>query len=116
MSHYINRECKRRLGDCPPYGFAFDVSEAGRLHLHGVVIPFLMEEEHLETLDEALMAAGGRLKGARIVRQMQNYMTLCDDGLGWAVYAEKSLETAEQLLGTHKVTFISNALKRLSQL
>jgi len=113
MSHYISREFRCRLGKCPPYGFAFDVSPSGRVHLHGVVIPFVMEEEHLHVLDQALMAAGGRLEGARIVQQTQNYMNLCSDGLGWAAYSQKTLDQAARLLGTDKVVFISASLKRL---
>ncbi|HVW54923.1 MAG TPA: hypothetical protein VHC00_04515 [Rhizobiaceae bacterium] len=113
MAHYIRRKLRAQFGECPPFGFAFDVSDKGRLHLHGAIIPLAMEEEHLNALDKALMAAGGRMKGARIVRQMQNYMNVCYDGIGWAAYSQKNFDEAVQFLGTRKVTFISNSLKRL---
>lgn len=113
MASYISRELRTRLGECPPFGFAFDVSDKGRLHLHGAIIPLVMEEEHLNALDKALMVAGGRMKGARIVRQMQNYMNVCYDGIGWAAYSQKSFDEAVQFLGTRKVTFISRSLVRL---
>lgn len=113
MSHYINREFRRRLGESLPYGFAFDVSEACRLHLHGVVVPSLMEEEHLDAVDQALMTAGGRINGARIVQYTQNYLDKLSDGIGWAAYSQKSFDEAARFLGTNKVTFISNSLRRL---
>lgn len=113
MSHYINRELRSRFGKCPPYGFAFDVSAAGRVHLHGVVVPLVMDVEHLELLDKALMAAGGRIKGAAIVRQTQNYMDICYDSVGWAAYSQKTFDQMARLFGTHKVTFISRPLVRL---
>lgn len=100
MADYISRECRRRLGKCPPFGFAFDVSDAGRLHLHGVVVPFIMEEKHLDQLDEALMAAGGRLKGARTVQLTQNYIscvTTALDGLPTLLRAWRRLSSSSAL-------------------
>lgn len=113
MSHYINREFRLRLGNCPPYSFIFEVSRSGRLHLHGVLVPDRMDEERLDALDDALMAAGGRIEGARIVQHTQNYMDILSDGIGWFAYAQKSFGETARLLGTNKITFISTSLKRL---
>jgi hypothetical protein len=113
MSHYLNRECKRRLGSSPRYSFIFEFSPSGRLHLHGVVVPDRMDEEYLDALDQALMLAGGSVGGAQIIRTNQNYLDRLSDGLGWAAYTQKNFNDTARLLGTDKITFISNSLKRL---
>lgn len=113
MSHYINRELKQGVGQQLPYGFVFEFSDLGRLHLHGVIVPTCLEEEHIRTIDDALAKAGGRLKAERIVQYRQSYLDELYDGLGWFGYLQKSSQTTMSLLGTDKISYVSNSLKRL---
>lgn len=113
MSHYIGRELRNALG-CPmPYAFTFEVSPAGRLHVHGVLVPMSFEEDHVLSIDRALGKAGGKLKASNIVRLSQSYLGTLYDGLGWHAYLLKSGDSAAQFLGTDKVTFISAPLRKM---
>lgn len=113
LSHYINRELKKAIGSALPYAFAFEVSPGGRLHVHGVIVPASLDEDHVTAIDRALGKAGGKLKGANIVRRAQSYLGTLYDGHGWFAYLQKSGDHAAHFLGTGKVTFISNTLKAL---
>lgn len=113
MSHYINREMKRHLGVAPAYSFLFEVSAAGRLHLHGVIIPTNMNDGRRNAIKNAIAAAGGRLSNAPVVRASQCHLTPIHDGLGWFGYISKSYDDTEGFLGTHKISFIATSLKRL---
>jgi hypothetical protein len=113
MSHYINRELKHVFGEPLPYAFIFDLSPSDQLHLHGVIIPRQFELEHINEIDTALARAGGRLKGPPIVQIGQCYLDHLHDGLGWLGYSQKAFDEACTALQTHKVTFISNGLRRL---
>ncbi|TIX89288.1 hypothetical protein [Rhizobium sp. P44RR-XXIV] len=113
LSHYINRELKKVACDGLPYAFAFEVSPSGQLHIHGVVVPASLDEDHVSAIDRALGKAGGKLKAANIVRRAQSYLGPLYDGHGWFAYLQKTGDDAAHFLGTAKVTFISNSLKKL---
>lgn len=113
MGHYIGRELRKALGCAMPYAFTFEVSPAGRLHVHGVLVPASFEEDHVLAIDRALGKAGGKLKASNIVRLSQSYLGTLYDGLGWHAYLQKSGDGAARFLGTDKVTFISTALRRM---
>lgn len=113
MSHYINRELKKEVGIAFPYAFRFEVSPTGRLHLHGVIIPYSFLEHHVEGIDRALAKAGGKLKADQLRRNTQSYLGTLWDGLGWFAYCEKTGKEVSRFLGTDKVTFISTPLVRM---
>jgi hypothetical protein len=113
LSHYINRELKQAVGEALPYAFAFEVSSGGRLHVHGVIVPNSLDEDHIAAIDRALGKAGGKLKAASIVQRSQSYLGTLYDGHGWFAYLQKTGDDAAHFLGTAKVTFISNNLKAL---
>lgn len=123
VSHYINRELRRDFSIPFPYAFRFEVSPVGRLHIHGVLVPFSSHEDHLRPIEQALARAGGKPKAsvnslhkrkAEILqRNTQSYLGHLYDGLGWFAYCEKTRNEAAMFLGTNKVTFISTPLVKL---
>lgn len=115
MSHYINRELKTAIGAPVPYGFRFEVSPSGRLHLHGVLLPASLDEDHILAIDRALGRAGGKLKANSLRRNTQSYLGTLYDGLGWFAYCQKNGTKTAKILGTEKVTFISTELTRLAK-
>lgn len=112
LSHRINRELKAH-GVTVPYAFMFEVSPAGRLHVHGVLIPTSFDEDHVLAIDRALGRAGGKLKADGLRFNTQSYLGHLYDGLGWFAYCRKSGDDAARFLGTNKVTFISTPLRKL---
>lgn len=113
MSHYLARELRRHLGQCPPYAFWFEFSERGRLHLHGVIV---MDSDGRQQalLRKALCAAGGSLRGrSRIIQYTQSRLEPLWDGLGWYGYSQKAYQDTMFLLGTNKISFVSSSLKRM---
>ncbi|MBB2969808.1 hypothetical protein [Mesorhizobium sp. RMAD-H1] len=113
QSHYINRELRKATDSAVPYAFTFEVSPAGRLHLHGVLVPGSFEEDYILAIDRALGNAGGKLKAANITRLTQSYLGTLPDALGWYAYIQKQGDRAAQFLGTNKVTFISASLRKM---
>lgn len=113
MSHYINRELKAKVGIAFPYAFRFEFSPRGRLHLHGALIPYSFDEDHILAIDRALGRAGGKLKADVLRTNTQSYLGTLWDGLGWYAYCQKEGDKAARLLGTDKVTFISTPLTKL---
>lgn len=113
MSGYINRELKKEVGIAFPYAFRFEVSPRGRLHLHGVLIPYSFDEDHVLAIDKALGRAGGKQRTDILRTNTQSYLGTLHDGLGWFAYLQKSGDDAARFLGTEKVTFISTPLKKL---
>jgi hypothetical protein len=113
MSHYINRELRKATGGAIPYAFTFDVSRAGRLHVHGVLVPGSFEEDRILAIDHALGKAGGKLKASNLTRLTQSYLGTLYDGLGWFAYLQKQGDRSMRYLGTEKVTFISTALRKI---
>jgi len=109
----ISRELKSALGYLPAYGFTFEVSPSGRLHVHGVLILKSSSDADMKLVREALARAGGRMMGKAAPRQVA--FAKIEDGFGWAAYCQKAFDTACNWLGTNKVSYVSTDLLRLSR-
>ncbi|NSL24920.1 hypothetical protein [Agrobacterium tumefaciens] len=109
----ISRELKSALGYLPAYGFTFEVSPSGRLHVHGVLILKYSSDTDMKLVREALARAGGRMMGKAAPRQVA--FAKIEDGFGWAAYCQKAFDTACNWLGTNKVSYVSTDLLRLAK-
>lgn len=109
----ISRELKSALGYLPAYGFTFEVSPSGRLHVHGVLILKSSSDADMKLVREALARAGGRMMGKAAPRQVA--FAKIEDGFGWAAYCQKAFDTACNWLGTNKVSYVSTDLLRLAK-
>ncbi|MGB6119093.1 MAG: hypothetical protein WBF87_12815 [Mesorhizobium sp.] len=112
LRRYIQRELRNRFGFVFPFGFSFDVSPTtGKLHIHGVII---IPADHLkDAVRESLARAGGRIRGKAAARQVR--FEPLTDGIGWAGYSMKAFDEVCGRLGTNKLAFISNELRRLGK-
>ena len=109
----ISRELKSALGYLPAYGFTFEVSPSGRLHVHGVIVPNFSGESDMRKIRDALARSAGKMTGKHAARQVA--FTQITDGMGWAAYCQKALDTACRYLGTNKVSYISTDLLRFAK-
>lgn len=109
----ISRELKSALGYLPAYGFTFEISPSGRLHVHGVLILKSSSDAAMKLVREALARAGGRMTGKAAPRQVA--FAKIEDGFGWAAYCQKAFDTACNWLGTNKVSYVSTDLLRLAK-
>ncbi|NSZ06504.1 hypothetical protein G6M14_09045 [Agrobacterium tumefaciens] len=109
----ISRELKSALGYLPAYGFTFEISPSGRLHVHGVLILRSSSDADMKLVREALARAGGRMTGKAAPRQVA--FAKIADGFGWAAYCQKAFDTACNWLGTNKVSYVSTDLLRLAK-
>lgn len=109
----ISKELKAAFGTLPAYGFTYEVSPTGRLHVHGVIVPPSYTESDMKLLKEALAKAGGKIKGKGAARQVD--ISDIEDGFGWAAYCQKAFDDVCTWLGTNKVSYISTDLLRLAK-
>lgn len=107
LSDRINRALKEAGLGAPQYAFSLEVSPEGRLHVHGTIL--LPAHADREKVKQALMEAGGRIKGKAAARQVK--LEPARDPFGWASYCLKDLRRTRKALGTKKLTFISSGLK-----
>lgn len=113
MSDRINRALKALGCAAPAYGFALEISPAGRVHLHGAVLPGAID---LDTLKRALMKAGGKLKSHAASRQLKFKPFDPTKGAhGWTGYITQDERITRRALATDKITFISSGLRRLTR-
>lgn len=113
MRRYMGRELRRAFGHPPPFGFAIEIDpRSGKTHLHGIVVPPASAADTIGRLREALVRAGGRIKGKAAARQVR--LVPVTDGLGWAAYTQKGYDAACSLLGIKKPVFISTQLARIA--
>lgn len=114
MRRYIGRELRNHFGTLLPFAFTFEIGpKAGRVHIHGVLIPPSNSAECRKLLRLALARAGGKITGRGAARQV-DLMPLTD-GTGWAAYSQKDYDTACHYLGTGEITFVSTDLKRIAR-
>ncbi len=113
LRRYIAREMRAAVGSALPFSFAFEIAPGGKLHIHGVLLPLNDAPDHRKAIRQALARAGGAIKGKEAGRQVD--LKPLTDGLGWAVYSQKDFDTACRHLGTNKITFVSQELKRLAK-
>lgn len=109
----ISKALRSEFGRLLPFGFEFEVSPAGALHAHGVVIAGSRSAAVEDRLTRALAKAGGKIQGRSAARQVA--LDVLHDGLGWASYLQKAFDDACTHLGTHKVIFLSSDLVRLAR-
>lgn len=113
LSHYVNREMKQHLGRVLPYSFVLEVSPEGRLHLHGVVVIPGDDAALRKGIKDALMCAGGRIRGKGSSRQLA--LRKFSDPEGWASYMLEDIVRTRKDLGTGKLVFISGELLRMTR-
>ncbi|MFP1630966.1 hypothetical protein ACLB6G_04445 [Zhengella sp. ZM62] len=113
LSHYVNREMKQHLGRVLPYSFVLEVSPEGRLHLHGVVVIPGDDAALRKGIKDALMCAGGRIRGKGSSRQLA--LRKFSDPEGWASYMLEDIVRTRKDLGTGKLVFISEELLRMTR-
>lgn len=111
ISGLINRALAAAGIARTPYAFAFDVSEAGRLHLHGAIL--IDPTIDPMTIKGALMKAGGKLPGHCASRQV--VLRDLTDAEGWAVYCTKAKRQTLKSLSGHRQTFISTPLVKIAK-
>lgn len=110
ISDRINRQLKAAGIPNPEYAFALEVSPEGRLHLHGVVSP---GPHDLTAIKQALVRAGGKIKGRAASRQL--VVRSMPDAPGWNGYVTKDMPKTKHDLRLEKLTYISTPLRRLSR-
>lgn len=113
LRRYISREMRNSFGCALPFSFTFEISPTGTLHLHGVVVPHTQSADHLRQIGDAFAKAGGKITGRGAARQV--CLKPLTDGYGWATYSQKAFDEACSVLGTYKVTFISDDLTRMAR-
>ena len=120
MSHEINRALKpisEKNGFKFPYGFVFEVSNSGKLHLHGFIVSPLFDETLIRDLDAALAKAGGHLTGKhQITKDSQNQFGWLYDGHGYFEYATKAKGKLRSFFGGmsfDQLVFVSDPMRRI---
>lgn len=113
LRRYIGRELRRSFGRLIPFAFIFEVCPKGRLHVHGAILSKPDALEDKERIRDALARAGGKIKGRAGARQVS--FKPQSDGIGWYAYSSKELDTVCGILGTHKITFVSDALTNIME-
>lgn len=109
----ISRELKSALGYLPAYGFTFEISPTGKLHVHGVIVLKSTSDADMKLVRDALARAGGKMTGRSAPRQVA--FAKIEDGFGWAAYCQKAFDTACHWLGTNKVSYVSTDLLRMAK-
>ena len=110
-STYISRELKRAGLDHLGFGFAFDLSDKGKLHLHGMIER--PADHELPALKDALRRAGGKVPVSQVARVLQ--LKLISTGWGWVSYSMKGLQDVARYLGKETAPFISRKLATVAQ-
>lgn len=93
-----------------PFALALEVSDAGKLHLHGVIIP---GESDPVALKRALMKAGGRMDGRTASRQLM--LKPINDADGWAGYCLKDAKKTARALSGKRLVALSQPMTRLAK-
>lgn len=93
-----------------PYGLKFELSPAGRLHLHGVFEHGDMSQEQLARLKRAFRNAAGFIKGKAGASQVK--FQEITDAAGWDRYLSKAIRKTSKHMGVERLLLISRSLKR----
>lgn len=110
ITKYLNRELKKAELTATPYALTLEISPQGRLHIHGVVLPY---PGTTEPLKGALMAAGGKLPGRTASRQVQ--LKQIDDADGWVGYCLKDTKKTAPVIKGTRTTFVSTPMSRIAK-
>jgi len=113
LAHEINRAMKAEVGKVLPFAVQLEISPAGRLHVHGVVCLDQATTAELDALKGALATAGGKIKGHAGSRQVK--VAELYDAVGWTAYFSKTHSGTVKVLGTSKITAVSNSLRALAE-
>lgn len=112
ISQKINRALKVSGFSRPRYAFVLETAAGRKLHLHGVLI--LDNEGDQNRFATALKQAGDRIAGFGAGTQLKLKSLDCT-WRKWVTYCAGSEELADtsDVLGTRKIVFLSQPLKRL---
>ena len=114
LSGYIGREMRKVFGRVLPFSFGFEIAPGeGKLHLHGAVVLDDDTPAHRRRVARVLRQAAGNMPKASRARQCA--LKPMDAPSGWAGYTTKSINRTRKLLGTDKITFVSQDLLRLTK-
>ncbi|MCV3210036.1 hypothetical protein OHD62_19530 [Mesorhizobium sp. YC-39] len=112
LSTYINRELGK-AGLAAAYSIRFEISPAGRLHVHGAVVDSSYDPSSLNELKRALVAAAGKIHGKAGSRQCV-FRELYYPA-GWHAYLRKTRRKICHELGIDKITFISRGMREIAR-
>ncbi|MBB3566086.1 hypothetical protein [Rhizobium sp. BK491] len=113
LSCAINRVAKELLGFPLPLAFSFEFSDDGRLHCHGVAILPDWQAETVNRFRQVLKRAGGMMHGIGSGRQVD--VKVLTNWKGWNGYRMKDRDRTTTRLGTSKIDYTSNALKKVAR-
>ncbi|QEU08699.1 hypothetical protein [Paracoccus yeei] len=106
----LNGELKAAGLSGLPYAFTFELSQDGRLHLHGVLDAHGHDRD---AIANALRKAAGEIQGRAKARQVK--LDLVHDGAGWASYTNKERKRTSQRLDLERLTIMSQSMSRLAK-
>lgn len=112
LSHYINRRLKA-AGMMVSYSFRFEISDEGRLHVHGAVTAGSNSAAELKRLKQVLVDAAGKIRGRAGSKQCV-YKDIYFSA-GWHGYIQKTQRKTAKALGTEKTTFVSQGMTELAR-
>lgn len=110
ITKYLNRELKKAELTATPYALTLEISPQGRLHIHGVILPY---PGTTEPLKGALMASGGKLPGRTASRQV--HLKQIDDADGWVGYCLKDTKKTAPVIKGTRTTFVSTPMSRIAK-
>lgn len=103
----ITRSMKRALGYKPKFWIAVDITDSGRLHLHGGMAVRGRNEVHLAY--QALRKAGGVWESAAH-KDKQAHVGFQDDPDGWLRYSIRARSKVQSIVGARQTHAIANGL------
>ncbi|WP_127600245.1 hypothetical protein [Nitratireductor alexandrii] len=111
LQQRIARALKARFGARKiPFAFVFELTESGRLHLHGVI--YVPEGERRELIS-ALRCAGGKWD-AWLPEKQADIRELWN-AAGWGRYCTKTASRTRQALGVKSVLSMSREMNRIAK-
>ncbi len=95
------------------FGFRFEVSKDGKLHLHGMIVIGAVDKDIVSL---ALRSAAGRVKGRGAARQL-DMKTVIYDADGWVGYGSKEADRlrAETTLSGKRLIYINRDMVRIAK-
>jgi hypothetical protein len=108
LADEINRLARKVLGDTIPFMFVLEVSPAGRLHAHGVIMIDPTDKQRLAMFRQVMKQAAGVILGGAADFQLATRKVA---GTFWTgVYCIKDMEHTRHVLRLDKITYTSRKL------
>jgi hypothetical protein len=120
LKRSLDAELRKAFGSVFPYLFAIDISDKGRLHIHGAFLPPAISIRAVRKIRAAMKDAWDRWDGPGQRKQLR-FKTLHSDD--WAVYCMRNQRRVEKLIGprtftvtrplTKEATWVYNAVRQI---